>query len=450
LDERHALSWLYSFADWERGVGWNARASPDPAWNLERTRHFLDLAGGPDRTLICILIAGTKGKGSSAAMVESIARAAGARTGLYTQPHLHHYRERIRLNGEPIGGGDFASLATRLRPLVNRLVHDLPAAGEPTTFEITTAMALAAFADFGVDVAVLEVGLGGRLDATNVVQPTVSAITRISYDHTQILGRTLGAIAREKAGILRSGVPMVSAPQRAAAHEALVRAARAVVAPHRFVEPFPPGRGEPSRGWRQPVQVVFRGQTAGVAWLPLLGDHQRENAALAVAACEELTDAKLLSVGPAAVRGGLEAVRWPGRLEVVDESPLMVVDGAHNGESAERLAAALGKCFSFSRLWLVVGLLRDKDARAFLRPLVPLAAGVVATRTSSRRALEPGELAQACRAAGARRVETAPDVPTALTLARSWADPTDLICATGSLSVVAEARPPLPLLRGRG
>ena len=212
--EEAALAWLYSLADQERGVGWNPRASPDSQWKLGRTRALLDLAGGPDRQLKIALVAGTKGKGSTCAMLASILDAAGARCGLYTKPHLQSYRERIRVDGTAVAPDDFAEAVERMR----RLVRELPReAGEPTTFEVTTAMALEVFARQGCDMAVVEVGLGGRLDATNATDPLVSVITSISYDHTAILGRTLGAIAGEKAGILRSGCRAFVAEQRPAA-----------------------------------------------------------------------------------------------------------------------------------------------------------------------------------------------------------------------------------------
>ncbi len=222
MDYTQALSWLFSFSDWERGIGWSRAAPAEEQWQLGRTRALLDLAGAPDRQMVCVLIAGTKGKGSAATMLESVLRSAGYRTGLYTQPHLHTYRERIVVDGSPVTREAFAAAVCRFQALLDK-AGLLATTRPPTTFEITTAIALDLFARAGAQVAVLEVGLGGRLDATNAVDPAVSVITSISYDHTDVLGRTLGSIAREKAGIARPGRPLVCSPQRPAARRAPAR-----------------------------------------------------------------------------------------------------------------------------------------------------------------------------------------------------------------------------------
>src|SRR4051794_26397596 len=286
--EQEALAWLYSLADQERGVGWNPRASADEQWKLGRTRALLDLLGAPDARLRVVLVAGTKGKGSTCAMLASILAAAGARVGLYTKPHLQRYRERIRVDGRAITPGQLLQATQRVRQAVPRLPED---AGEPTTFEVTTTLAVDQFAAERCEIAVVEVGLGGRLDATNALDPELSVITSISYDHTAILGRTLGQIASEKAGILRSGRVALLAEQRPAALRALRRACHAVGADCRGIPPL--------------EQAV-----------PLRGEHQQQNAALAIAAAQHLAQ-----VDQAAVRQGLERLRWPGRFEVLEGSP---------------------------------------------------------------------------------------------------------------------------------
>ncbi len=235
-EESSALEWLFSFADWERGVGWNPNAAPAEAWKLGRTRALLDLAGAPDRDLRIVHIAGTKGKGSTGAYIESIARAAGWRTGLYSQPHLHTYRERIKLDGRLIEVEAFVRGVDRLKDLVERLASAHPDAGEPTTFELTTVLAMLAFAEAGVDLAVIEVGLGGRLDATNALHTDLSVITTIGLDHQQILGNTLTKIATEKAGIVRPGQLVISAIQRPAVRRVLVERCQALGAPLRFAQ----------------------------------------------------------------------------------------------------------------------------------------------------------------------------------------------------------------------
>ena len=411
--EEAALAWLYSLADQERGVGWNPRASPDSQWKLGRTRALLDLAGAPDRRLKIALVAGTKGKGSTCAMLASILDAAGARCGLYTKPHLQSYRERIRVDGTAVAPDDFAEAVERMR----RLVRELPReAGEPTTFEVTTAMALEVFARQGCDMAVVEVGLGGRLDATNATDPLVSVITSISYDHTAILGRTLGAIAGEKAGILRSGCRAFVAEQRPAARRALERACRQVGALCQVVPPLE-------------------------AEVALVGAHQRQNAALAVQAARALS-----SVDEAAITRGLAQLRWPGRFEVVETtSPPVVLDGAHNGASAVALAKTLETYAAGRPIGLVVGINRDKDARAVLRPLLEVAQCVWATQAADNpRALNATELARICRRLGAP-AQPQPDLNQALKAAMQHTSRQGLVCVTGSLMLVGQARTSLRL-----
>jgi len=365
----HALDWLFSLADQERGVGWNPRASPEEQWKLGRTRALLDIAGAPDRQLRIALVAGTKGKGSTCAMLASILGAAGKRCGLYTKPHLQSYRERIRVDGQAIAPCAFDDAVSRMRGHVGTLMRDYPAAGEPTTFEVTTALALVEFARQGCEMAVVEVGLGGRLDATNAVAPYASVITSISYDHTAILGRTLGAIAGEKAGILRPGRPALLASQRPAAMRALQRACREVGAECRVVAGFEPARE-----------------------LALAGGHQQQNAALAVGTARLMLGGELADE---IIDRGLGRLRWPGRFEVVPGDLPFVLDGAHNGASAEALAVALATYAAGRPITLVVGINRDKDARAVLRPLLPSAHRVWATQARHNpRALPANELAR--------------------------------------------------------
>ena len=405
ISEERALAWLYSLADQERGVGWNPRASPDTQWKLGRTRALLDLAGAPDRRLRIALVAGTKGKGSTCAMLASILAAAGVRCGLYTKPHLQTYRERIRVDGQAIAPSDFEVMIERGRQLTNRLPA---AAGEPTTFEVTTALALDYFARMGCEVAVVEVGLGGRLDATNATDPELSVITSISYDHTAILGRTLGAIASEKAGILRRGHTALLAQQRRAAMRTLKKRCREIGADCRVVPPFD-------------------------RHVPLEGAHQRQNAGIAVEA------AKLLHAGlnEEEIDRGLGQLRWPGRFEMVSER--LVLDGAHNGASAQALAETLAG----RRVQLVIGINRDKDARAVLRPLVSRATCVWATQTTNNpRALPAADLAVLCRQLGANTLEV-PRLDDALK--RALQTERELVCVTGSLMLVGQARATLGL-----
>jgi dihydrofolate synthase / folylpolyglutamate synthase len=410
VQEAEALAWLYGLADQERGVGWNPRASPDSQWKLGRTRALLDLAGCPDRHMRLVLVAGTKGKGSTCAMLASVLGAADVRCGLYTKPHLQSYRERVRVDGAAIPPTDFGRAVERMQRYAARLPEP---AGEPTTFEVTTALALDYFARQRCPVAVIEVGLGGRLDATNATDPELSIITSISYDHTAILGRTLGAIASEKAGILRAGKAALLADQRPAAMRALARACHAVGAHCRVVSP-------PARPWR----------------LSLAGAHQQQNAALAVAAAKVLVP----TIDDASIAHGLERLRWPGRFEVVTAGKVQVVlDGAHNGASAEALASTLQTFAAGRPVTLVVGINRDKDARAVLRPLLPLAQVVWATQTRDNpRALSADDLAALCRRGGAKLVTAEPDLHKALEEAAR--NHSRVVCVTGSLMLVGQAR----------
>ena len=417
--EDDALRWLLSFADMERGIGWNPRSAPGEQWKLARTRRLLDFAGSPDRSLVCVLIAGTKGKGSTAAFLASVLHAAGVRAGLYTQPHLQSYRERIRVDGAAIAPDDFADAVGSVRADVERLRGLHPDAGEPTTFEITTALAVRHFARAGCAVAVVEVGLGGRLDATNALEPLLSIITPISLDHTDVLGRTLTAIATEKAGIMRPGRLALLAPQRPVAARALHRHCRLVGARCVTVEPL-------ARDTR----------------LSLAGDHQLTNAALAVAAARALPG---VAVDQRAISTGLARVRWPGRFEVIDGPPTIVLDGAHNGASAEALARTLRRYAGDRPVHLVVGMHGDKEIAATLRPLLTIASSVTATRARSPRALSAEQLAARCRRAGAAAPRSAPSVEEALAIARALAGSDGIVAVTGSLALVGEARAALGL-----
>lgn len=401
----------------ERGIGWNARSSPKLGWNLRRTRILLDLVGAPDRRMAVVLVAGTKGKGSTAALLASVLSASGATTGLYTKPHLQSYRERVRIDGQAVGEAAFADAVDALKPNVDVLRGLVPAAGQPTTFELTTALAFLHFATSRCTVAVVEVGLGGRLDATNATDPHVSVITPISHDHVRELGTRLDQIAREKAGILRPGRVVVVAAQRATAATAVRAAADRVGAERRDI-------------------VAISAAEAARLGLALRGAHQRQNAALAIAAARALSEHGIVTVDAESVSRGLSRLRWPGRFEVVPGSPATVLDGAHNDGSAEALAAALRQEFSGRPVRLVVGMMHDKDAGAFARAIGPVARFVYATAPQGPRGLPAEELAR--RYGGRARVFA--DLRGALEAARAEAKPRDVVCVTGSLALVGEAR----------
>lgn len=395
-------------------MGWNPRASAAEQWKLGRTRALLDVLGAPDRHLRVCLVAGTKGKGSTAAMLASILSCAGVRAGLYTQPHLQSYRERIRIDGHAISAAGLSAAVERVRAVTDRVPSE---AGEPTTFEVTTALALDHFARQDCRVAVVEVGLGGRLDATNATDPEISVIASISYDHTAILGRTLARIAAEKAGILRPGRRGLIAHQRPAAARALRKSCRSVGAHCTVVDP-----------WPQDVET-------------LPGVHQRQNAGLAAAAARAL-----YPIEDATIRRALGRLTWPGRFERIGRD--LVLDGAHNGASAEALAATLREQAGGRPLVFVLGLNADKDARAVLAPLLalPVASVWVTAVVGNPRALPASALARVARH-HTRVPVTALDDPTlALDQARSAAAARGaLVCVTGSLALVGAARTALGL-----
>jgi dihydrofolate synthase / folylpolyglutamate synthase len=416
------LEWLLGFSDPQRGVGWNSASRGGLESNLRRTRVLLDLAGAPDRRMRVVLIAGTKGKGSTAALLASILSAAGVRAGLATKPHLQDYRERVRVDGVAIDDAAFSRGVSALHPLVDELTRRLPGAGSPTTFELTLVLALTHFAASACDVAVLEVGLGGKYDATNATDPHVSVITAVSHDHTRELGTRLADIAAEKAGILRPGRVAIIAPQPPAARTAILAACARTGAVPREV-------------------VALSASAASRARLALAGAHQRANAATAIAAAETLAEHGVPYTEEAVARG-LRMLRWPGRFEVVPGAPVVVLDGAHNDGSADALARTLKAEFPRKRVRFVFGLMKDKDARAVVRPLLPLASAVEVTTPRGPRGLPAPELARLVRGVPVR---SHADLRAALSAARTAAAANEIVCVTGSLALVGEAREALGL-----
>lgn len=423
------LQAIFEYVDFSR-----TRQTPYNAdtYNLLRMYELCRRLGDPQVDAATLHIAGSKGKGSTSAMIAAILQAAGLRTGLYTSPHLHTFRERIRLDGVLISQEEVVRLWRQMYPTV----RSLPGT---TTFEIITALAFIYFSQQQVDCTVLEVGLGGRLDATNVVTPCVCAITPLSLEHTNLLGPTLRHIAHEKAGILKPGVPAIIAPQQAEAMAVIRQRAKQVAAPLQRL----------GREWRWRVRQTT---TAGVyfdvigpgvryddLYLPLVGAHQAVNGTLAVALAHAM-QIQGYDIPPAAVRAGLRQTRWPGRLECLNTSPLIITDSAHNRHSAETLHAAL-QLFPHRRRFLLFGASADKDIHGMMEALGPEAAGIIITRSFHPRAAAPEELAAIVRhILPDRPIYTAPDTPSALQKALSLAAADDLILVTGSVFVVADAR----------
>ncbi len=432
MDYAEALKYLLSFADFERSGRFRDR--PDVAPMLSLLRRL----GDPHLGRTTVHVAGSKGKGSVAAMVESVLRAAGFRTGLYTSPHLHSYCERIRLDGEPISEAGFARLTGILREAVGA---DRQVLGERqfVTFDLLTALAFLAFREAGCRAQVLEVGLGGRLDSTNVFDTKdVAVITPISLEHTAVLGDTVEAIAREKAAIITRGCTVVLAPQPYEESTGVVRQFAAAAG-----APVVDVAGQ--YRWRR-LSHDLRGQQVRIegphgtveARLPLLGAHQVENAATAVA-CTDALRGRGLAIADAAIARGLATVSWPARLEVLRERPLVIADGAHNRDSARRLREALTDYFSCRRAFLVVGASADKDVAGLAQEVAPVAAGAFAVQARHPRAMPAEEVAGALAQAGVPTV-AAGSVDEALDRAVAVAGESGVICVLGSLFVAAEAR----------
>jgi dihydrofolate synthase / folylpolyglutamate synthase len=448
-DYHDALRWLY-------GLSPNVRTAAQIVANrphkLARMQALLDRLGGPERSLRSVLIAGTKGKGSIAAFSESILRAAGLTVGLVTSPHLVSWCERTRLDGRDVEPATAARLLPVVRAAVDRLAAEEPDLGHVTTFEAGLAFSLLAFVERGVEIAVVEAGVGGLHDATNVLEPLAVALGPISYDHTATLGPTLTDIATEKAGIFRFGRLAVSAPQPPEALAVVDRAAREHGALLEIVGQDWRWQAEgaaPGRACHGPFAVEGpRGRFDNLT-TPLLGRHQRENAAAAIAlttgvleALDRASPPPLSPIpyplSPDVVRAGLAAVRWPGRLQVLRTRPWLVVDGAHNGDSAVRLAEALGECFEAERRHLVLGTTVGKDVSRMLDALLPSAATVTLTRSHHERSVPLDQLGQATAARSVTAV-IVPEVRAAVGHALAQADPGDLVIVTGSLFVVGEA-----------
>lgn len=450
MNYQEALAYLYSLSDFERG----GQYTRNPAENIPREAWLLEHLGTPQQDYPCTLIAGTKGKGSTASLIERVLREAGLRTGLYTQPDLHTFRERIRVNGQLISEQEMAALLTEMRVVVEQLSaqHRF---GPFITYELATALALLYFSRQHIQHAVLEVGLGGRLDATNVTHPLVSVITSISYDHMQILGDTLTKIAGEKAGIIKPKGTVVTSAQ---APEALL--AIAAVCQQQEAELIrvgsadtDPAQSEVKAGQLPPLSYSYRlEQREGAhqrftVWtperaytaleIPLAGQHQLENATAALATLEALRN-QGVGWDEEALRAGFLAVRWSARIEVIGHHPTIVVDGAHNADSMQKLRQALYSSFSFHRLIVVLSVNRDKDLAGIVKALEGIDM-VVLTHMVNVRAASIEQLAALFRDHAPHvEVHTAPTSNEAMELALKLANNDDLICATGSLYVASE------------
>ena len=417
-----AVDWLYSFTKY----GWR--------FGLERISYLVEQLGNPQKKLNVIHVAGTNGKGSVCKFIGSILQKAGYTVGVYLSPHLERFSERIVINNEEISDEDLARLVEKVKPIVEEMrKHE----NTPTFFEIVTAIAFQYFHDRKVDYAVIEVGLGGRFDATNVVIPLVSVITNISLEHTDILGKDIASIAREKAGIIKEHVPVITAATQEA-RSVILKTAQERQAPSSIIE---------KNSWKRLSHTIHAQEFCIQGTLKeyivktsLLGSHQGENIALALAAIEQL-QMKGVYVSDSDIIEGICAAGNPGRMEVVSEEPLIILDGAHNPNGMQMLVRTLKQDFTFDHLVLVLGILKDKDLDTMLSTIVPDAHVIVVTKSSNPRACDPMILKEKIEKLGIKEPVIIEDhVPRAITKAKALAKTNDLICVTGSLFTVGEAR----------
>jgi dihydrofolate synthase / folylpolyglutamate synthase len=460
-------------------LGHELAHTPSHKFDLAHMRVLLNALEHPERRFPSVLIAGTNGKGSTAATLASILHASGVRTGLYTSPHLVRINERIRISGEAIADEKFALLHDLVERTAERLIEDGELPWHPSFFEMLTAMAFEHFATSKVDLAVLEVGMGGRLDATNVVEPLISVITDISLDHQRFLGNTITEIAREKAGILRPQGVVVTLPQSPEANamigNAIFEKAARLVSAVTYVPPIspaspkyfgprsadlpssqhvgtsalPPGRERvrssqdgvldrpPERSCassRYPLQVL--GQKILVQ-SPLVGRHQLRNIALAIATADELKN-QGFAISPGSVERGIRETRWPGRFQLIPGPPEIVLDVAHNPAGAWALRSTLSACYEDPRLILVFGAMRDKAISEIAEILFPLAERVIATSADNPRSATPDEIRKSASRTHAE-IDTCPDVPSSVARARGFAGSSGTIVITGSIYIVGEA-----------
>jgi dihydrofolate synthase / folylpolyglutamate synthase len=453
VNYQEALAYIYGFSDFERSGSYTR----DRNENLPRIAALLAQLGDPQQHYSSTLIAGTKGKGSTAALIENVLRHAGLRTGLYTQPDLHTFRERMRINGRLISEEDVAALVPEIASAVQE-VQARDEFGPFITYEIGTTLAFLYFYRQHVQHAIVEVGIGGRLDATNILQPLVSVITSISYDHMHILGDTLGKIATEKAGIIKLSGTIVTSAQSPEALLAIAATAQQRQARMVRVTALDndPAQAEVDAGRLPPPEYYYRLEERNIErpgvqrftiWTPhhiykhlvlgLAGEHQLENATVALATLDRLRE-QSVSWNEQALRDGLRTVHWPARIEVVGHDPTIVVDGAHNADSMEKLVQALRSSFTLHRLIVVLNVHKDKDGIGIVKALSDVDSVVLTQMKSPRAASIETMQALFAEYAPRVRIHIAEESMQAMDLALGLAERDDLICATGSLYLAGE------------
>lgn len=440
-----ALSFLYKAIDYEKLINYQYNAS---TFSLERMKKLLAYAGNPHRELPCIHITGTKGKGSTAIMISTILEHAGLTTGLFTSPHLIDIKERIQINHKKISAPEFTSILNDLRPYIQHL-RETELSASPTFFEMLTAAGMLYFKKKRVEMAVLEVGLGGRLDSTNVILPQVAIITNVGLDHTAILGNTLSSIAFEKAGIIKQHVPVVSGVEAPEALPVIEKACREKDAPLYLL-----GRDI----WVEEVRSFDRNGTRGLickikTWrhtyhdivLPLVGIHQAQNCALVLGALEVMRCRNYITISDDVIREALASLYCPARIEIFSKNPSIILDFAHTVDSMRFLKKTLLENFKFHKLILILGFSQDKDLDNILKEIVWEGDCIVVTRSRNPRAAEPDDLYRRIEKLCGKRSKILDNVRDAVAAAKQIASQEDLICITGSAYLAGEARQSLDL-----
>ena len=432
---RSALGYLNSRSDFEKVT---RVARPETYFNLSRMQRLLAALGNPQRQFRSVHVAGTKGKGSTAVMLAEMLSAAGHKVGLYTSPHMLEVRERVRVGGRMISEPKMTRMLSTVARAVGKLKRD-----EPTFFETITAVAFLHFAAEEVDVAIIEVGLGGRLDSTNVIRPEVCAVTSISRDHESVLGSNLADIAVEKAGIFKSGIPVVSAPQTPEVENVLRQAAEKVGAPISVTgkEIEFSFRFEASRETGRHTRVCVITPTSRFEHLhvPLLGDHQAVNCGLALGVLAALRERGFEIEDQKAI-DGLAKVRLPGRMEIVSEAPRILVDGAHNAASIRALMHAIGQNVPYDSMVVIFGAQADKDIPGMLKYVQLGADKVIFTPIRSPRSADPHELCSAYTELSGKMAQVADSLTEALEIAERAVTREDLICICGSFYLVGQSK----------
>lgn len=429
-----SLEYINSFINYEKQV--DKLTYEEKKFYLERMRYLLNLMDNPHNKLSAFHVAGTKGKGSTSAMIFSILKEAGFKVGLYTSPHLQTLRERIVTNEGVITQKEFVDLVNIAKPYIEKAKKH-PVYGSPTFFEVLTALAFLYFSLKKLDYVVIEVGLGGRLDATNVISPMISLITPIGYDHMHILGDTLEKIAYEKAGIIKENVPVVSAPQKEEAWKVIKDVSikkRATC--YRVDELYKWQEIEFSLEGQ--IFLLEKGNMKDRIFIPLLGKHQIINAVTAYGAIDILKNEDKIDVGHDLIKKGLAKTEWRGRFQIISRKPLTILDGAHNVDSAMALRDTIKSYINFERLFLICGLMKDKDAHSFLNILDPIVYSYNFVPLQSHRTRSPEELSDIVISTK-KNINVYENFKTAIEEVNKKASPTDLILITGSLYLVGEA-----------